>query len=1138
MTEQPLATPGTPAPTILIVDDNANNLATLSDYLLEYDFEILIARSGDQGLARAQATHPAMILLDIVMPGMDGFEVCRRLKADAATQDIPVIFLTALGETEHKVKAFQLGAVDYITKPLQREEVLARVLTHLRLRALTGELEHTVQARTAELVQTNQRLQHEIAERERAEAALRDSEIKYRNLVEHANDGVVIVQDEILQYCNSALAKLQGYAVEEMLGRPIGDFVAPDALSRLRENQRRRRAGELVPQTYELAILHKDGHALPVELNIGETLYQGQPADQVFIRDIAARKQMEAALQQRIIALTRPLDDVQSIAFTDLFDLAEIQAIQDAFAKATGVASLITTPEGVLLTRPSNFRRLCQEVVRKTPQGLANCMHSDAVIARANMGGPTVQPCLSAGLWSGGAAIMVGEQHIANWLIGQVRNEALDETQILAYAQQIGADEAEFREAFLEVPVMSLERFTNINQALFRLASLMSRIAYQNVQQARFIAESEQAAAALRVSEVRFRTIIGVMPVMLDAFNAQGEIIYWNEECERVTGYTREEVVRTPDVMQRLYPDAAYREWVYETIEKQKDNFENLEFELTCKGGARRVIAWSNISQQAPIPGWASWAVGVDVTERKQAEEERLRLLMQIQEQVQRIQQIIDIVPEGMLLLDADQRIVLANPMAEHDLRILADASHVGDCLTRLGDQDLATVLTSPPKGLWHELTVGNRCFQVIARSTETGPTPGGWVLVIRDMTQQRDQDRRIREQERLAAVGQLAAGIAHDFNNIMASIVLYAQMTARAPDISDRIRERMHTINQQAQHATNLIRQILDFSRRAVVERRPMDLLPFLNEQVKLFKRTLPETIAITFWHDAAEYLVSADPTSMQQMLMNLVVNARDAMPEGGELQIRLAHFRSDAQHPAPLPALAAGEWVQLCVSDTGTGITPEVQEHMFEPFFTTKAPGQGAGLGLAQVHGIVGLHEGQITIDSTVGRGATFTVYLPVLSAPALEVAPEVEARLPKGRGATILVVEDNPVARGALVESLELLNYRALQAANGREALRLLAEHEAEIALVLSDVVMPEMGGIALLHALQERGLRQPVLLLTGHPLEGELETLQADKNPTSPVDWMLKPPALEKLAEKIADLLRQAPTAQNPKSKIQN
>ncbi|HNT74665.1 MAG TPA: response regulator [Anaerolineae bacterium] len=412
MTEQPLATPGTPAPTILIVDDNANNLATLSDYLLEYDFEILIARSGDQGLARAQVTHPAMILLDIVMPGMDGFEVCRRLKADAATQDIPVIFLTALGETEHKVKAFQLGAVDYITKPLQREEVLARVLTHLRLRALTGELEHTVQARTAELVQVNRQLQYEITERERAEAALRDSEIKYRNLVEHANDGVVIVQDEILQYCNSALAKLQGYAVEEMLGRPIGDFVAPDALSRLRENQRRRRAGELVPQTYELAILHKDGHVLPVELNVGQTIYQGQPADQVFIRDIAARKQMEAALQQRIIALTRPLDDVQSIAFTDLFDLAEIQAIQDAFAKATGVASLITTPEGVPLTRPSNFRRLCQEVVRKTPQGLANCMHSDAVIARANMGGPTVQPCLSAGLWSGGAAIMVGEQHM------------------------------------------------------------------------------------------------------------------------------------------------------------------------------------------------------------------------------------------------------------------------------------------------------------------------------------------------------------------------------------------------------------------------------------------------------------------------------------------------------------------------------------------------------------------------------------------------------------------------------------------------------------------------------------------------------------------------------------------------------
>lgn len=1127
MTDQLLTAPTAPTQIVLIVDDNANNLATLSDYLIESDFEVLIARSGEQALERARATHPALILLDIVMPGMDGFEVCRQLKADAATRDILIIFMTALGETEHKVTAFQLGAVDYITKPLQREEVLARVLTHLRLSALTEALEQTVQERTAALTQANRRLQQEIAERERAEAALRESETKYRYLVEHANDGIAIVQDGILQYCNRALAELHGYAVEEMLGRPISDFIAPDALPQVREKQRRRAAGEPVPQIYEATILHKDGRALSVEFNAGQTIYQGRPADQVLIRDITARKQMEAALQQRIIALTRPLDDAQGIAFTDLFDLAEIQEIQDAFAAATGVASIITHPDGTPLTRPSNFCRLCNDIIRKTEKGLANCMYSDAVIGRYNPNGPIMQPCLSGGLWDGGASITVGERHIANWLIGQVRNSALDEAQILAYAREIGADEEAFRVALGEVAEMSVEQFANATRVLFLLANLMSRIAYQNIQQARFIAEREQTATALRASEERFRRLAENAKDMIYRMALpEGRYEYASPAALEITGYSPEEFYQSPRLVQDIMPPVwqAYFQEQFANLLKG-DIPPYYEYQIIHKSGELRWLNQRNVlirdANGVPI---AIEGIVTDVSDRKSAEEERLRLLAQIQEQAQRMQQIIAIVPEGVLLLDTDRRVVLANPMAERDLRALAESQQAGDPLTHLGDQDLTALLTSPPKGLWHELTVGNRVFQVLARATETGPAPGGWVLVIRDMTQQRDQDRRIQQQERLAAVGQLAAGIAHDFNNVMASIVLYAQMTARAPDISDRIRERMHTINQQAQHATNLIRQILDFSRRAIVERRPMDLLPFLNEQVKLFKRTLPENIAITFWHDANEYLVSADPTSMQQMLMNLVVNARDAMPEGGELQIRLAHFRSDEHHPAPLPALAAGEWVQLCVADTGSGIPPDVQEHMFEPFFTTKAPGQGAGLGLAQVHGIVGLHEGQITVDSEIGRGATFTVYLPALNATSPEVAPEVERYLPKGHGATILVVEDNSTAREALRESLELLDYRTLEAANGREALLILAERQAEIALVLSDVVMPELGGIALLHALQERGMRQPVLLLTGHPLESELETLQGNKSPTSPVDWMLKPPALERLAEKIAELLR--------------
>jgi signal transduction histidine kinase/CheY-like chemotaxis protein len=513
----------------------------------------------------------------------------------------------------------------------------------------------------------------------------------------------------------------------------------------------------------------------------------------------------------------------------------------------------------------------------------------------------------------------------------------------------------------------------------------------------------------------------------------------------------------------------------------------------------------------------------VDVTERRQAEAERERLLAQIQEQARQVQQIVDTVPEGVLMLNAAGQVVLANPLGEKDLAALAGAK-VGDTLTRLGDRPLAELLT--PKGLWHNVTADRRSFQIIARPMENGPETQDWVLVVRDVTQQREAERRDQQQERLAAVGQLAAGIAHDFNNIVATIVLYAQMSARAEGISDRIRERMVTIDQQAQHATRLIQQILDFSRRAVLERRPMDMLTFLKEHVELLKRTLPENIEIRLDYGVDEYTINADPTRMQQMIMNLSVNARDAMPEGGELRIKLEWVRIEDGDWAPLPEMEAGEWVRLEVADTGSGIPADVLPRIFDPFFTTKSTGEGTGLGLAQVWGIVAQHEGHVDVITRMGEGTTFTIYLPALSVAPPEGLPSEKEPLLQGQGEIILVVEDNEVMRKAMVETLALLNYRALEAANGREALVVLersAPHQAGregVALVLCDLVMPEMGGRALFDTLRQRGLILPVVMLSGHSMESEQKSLRAQ----GLAGWLLKPPNIARLAQMLAQVLK--------------
>lgn len=384
--------------------------------------------------------------------------------------------------------------------------------------------------------------------------------------------------------------------------------------------------------------------------------------------------------------------------------------------------------------------------------------------------------------------------------------------------------------------------------------------------------------------------------------------------------------------------------------------------------------------------------------------------------------------------------------------------------------------------------------FEAIARPVEHSPGNSGWVLVLRDVTQERNIQRRIQQQDRLAAVGQLAAGIAHDFNNILAVITLYSQLILRTVEMPVQNQDRLHTIEQQTKRASDLIQQILDFSSQSILERQPLDLLPFMERLVLLLERTLPEHIQIELDYAADDYFIQADATRIQQVIMNLAINARDAMPEGGLLQIRLVHVETEEPKPMPVQDLPPGNWVQIEVSDHGGGIPSEAISYIFEPFFTTKEKGQGTGLGLAQVFGIVQQHEGYIDVATAVGQGTTFFLYFPALDTGQKVMGTSERTALQLGQGQKVLLVEDNPTARQALLDSLLLLNYEVIAAKNGREALTLLASKADEIKLVLSDVVMPEMGGIALFHAIRQQNQTLPVVLLTGHPLSEELENLQ--------------------------------------------
>ncbi len=500
---------------------------------------------------------------------------------------------------------------------------------------------------------------------------------------------------------------------------------------------------------------------------------------------------------------------------------------------------------------------------------------------------------------------------------------------------------------------------------------------------------------------------------------------------------------------------------------------------------------------------------------------ENARLHQETLRQARRVQQILDSAHDGIVLLNADHHIELANPAAEKYLQSLAQIES-GKPLTSLAGQSLAKLMEPPPSGmLWHELTIGReqRIFEAAAHPLQPGDESGGWVLVLREITAARKQQQYVQAQERLAMVGQLAAGIAHDFNNIMTVIILYAQMLLKLPDFASDGDPRMRVIFKQAKLAANLISQILDFSRQSVMERRPVNLVYFLKELLKMLKRTLPENIKLDLIYDEKEYGISADLTRLQQAVMNLAVNARDAMPDGGTLSMQLSTLELEPDAEPPLLDMEPGQWVTLTVSDTGDGIPPEDLNHVFEPFFTTKEPGKGTGLGLAQVYGIVKQHGGFIDLASVVGEGTTFTIYLPSFKlADALPPIAE-EKQTEEGRGETILVVEDDENTLEAVCDILKTFNYRALPANSGMEALEVFERHRDKVALVISDMVMPGMSGAKLYTRLQEIDPSIKMVIITGYPFD------EQDKAALSQgiVAWVQKPFVAEQIAAAIQEAL---------------
>ena len=347
-----------------------------------------------------------------------------------------------------------------------------------------------------------------------------------------------------------------------------------------------------------------------------------------------------------------------------------------------------------------------------------------------------------------------------------------------------------------------------------------------------------------------------------------------------------------------------------------------------------------------------------------------------------------------------------------------------------------------------------------------------------------RQSEEQLRQVQKIEAVGRLAAGVAHDFNNILTAIMGHSELLLRQLDAGDPRRKNAEQIEKVAHLAAGLTRQLLIFSRKQVIEPRVLDLNAVILDIKKMLRRLIGENIEFCTLLDPAAGHIKADPGQIEQVIMNLAVNARDAMPKGGKLTVTTANTTRDKNHLKNFPDMGAGDYVMLAIADTGTGMSEEVKAHLFEPFFTTKPPGTGTGLGLATCFGIVKQNTGHINVHSELGSGTTFKIYFPQVQSAIEPLRVRNQPTGVAGGNETVLLVEDEPVVRELAVATLREKGYTVVEAVNGEEGLRLARQHDGKIDLVLTDVVMPVMGGKEMADALRTSHPDTKVLFTSGY------------------------------------------------------
>ena len=624
----------------------------------------------------------------------------------------------------------------------------------------------------------------------------------------------------------------------------------------------------------------------------------------------------------------------------------------------------------------------------------------------------------------------------------------------------------------------------------------------------------KQTETVLQESNRRFHDVLENVELIAMTLDREGRVTFCNDYLLDLTGWRRDEVLGHDWCLRFAPPGEAEVRRLLITKMETGEVPPHHENPIQTRTGELREIVWSTTmlrDAEGEVIGVAS--IGEDITDRNRAgrilreSEERFR---QLAENIHEVFWITDLAKNEVLYVSPPYEMVWGRTCASlyASYQTWLDSIHPDDrervaearrTKQAPGTYDEEYRIIRPDGA---ERWIRDRAFPVKSASGTVTRCVG----VAEDITESKKLQEQFFRAQRMEAIGTLAGGIAHDLNNILAP-VLMAPALLREQVTSDKSRRLLDIIEQAAQRGSNIVRQLLTFSRGTGGERASVQLSVLLEEMAGIMRETFPRDIAIDV--DAARHLrtVLGDATQLHQVLLNLCVNARDAMPEGGRISLSARNVELTAGDVIQYAPAKPGPYVLLKAVDTGQGISPEIIDRIFDPFFTTKPPSKGTGLGLSTVLGIVRSHGGFTTVTSTLGRGTTFSIYLPADVSASVSLQEDDAEALLRGRGELILVVDDEEPIRAATSLTLESHGYQVLTANDGAEALATFVTNRGSVRLVLTDLMMPVMGGVSLIRALHALEPTVRVLATSGladQENSAKLEEVGVDGTIAKPCD----------------------------------